>query len=168
MSWISDMRELPTRTFLRHIASAISILAAQLVIPADHSFPQCVTTRWSSNSEVLQAVSFSDSNHGIVVGNNGLVLWTSDGGSSWMNTIVIDSLTNDFIDVAMTDSNNAVALGRNGEIFLSHDGGNTWMFQVRIPHKNLNKMVFSDQKNGTIVGGNGIMLKSNDGEKAGL
>ncbi len=60
----------------------------------------------------LQAVHFSDTRHGAIVGLDGLILSTSDGGLNWSRDTC--EFTSDLYTVFMLDSAHAWAAGENG------------------------------------------------------
>ncbi|MBN2464215.1 hypothetical protein JXD38_01130, partial [candidate division WOR-3 bacterium] len=60
----------------------------------------------------LQAIAFCDSMHGAIVGNNGLILRTSNGGQTWASDE--SEFTSDLYDVCMLDSTHAWAVGEYG------------------------------------------------------
>jgi photosystem II stability/assembly factor-like uncharacterized protein len=71
--------------------------------------------------QTLFSISFCDSNHGWAVGENGIVLHTDDGGSSWglQQTGISDTL----LDVSLGDSLNGMAVGNNSVMIRTEDGG---------------------------------------------
>jgi photosystem II stability/assembly factor-like uncharacterized protein len=73
----------------------------------------------------LNAVYFSDAQHGWAVGNGGAVLATSDGGSSWRATSGAGG--GDLQGVVFSaDGKNGWAFPQRGAELISSDGGNTW------------------------------------------
>jgi hypothetical protein len=78
----------------------------------------------------LMAVDFRDSAHGGVVGSDGLLLITSDGGRSWRSPTIQGGPPNrDLLDVDLAGSY-GYAVGAAGTLLATTDGGNTW---VRVP-----------------------------------
>jgi photosystem II stability/assembly factor-like uncharacterized protein len=76
----------------------------------------------------LQAIAFSDSMHGAIVGKKGLILRTSDGGETWVWDE--SEFTSDFYDVFMLDSTHAWAVGQYGLVL----GFGDWAIDVDEPH----------------------------------
>jgi hypothetical protein len=76
---------------------------------------------------MLNAIDFADSLHGVVVGT-GVAYYTTDGGESWSETSVVPppGVQPDLRSVAMYDSLRVVAAGGAGKIFVSEDGGASW------------------------------------------
>ena len=62
----------------------------------------------------LNAVHFTDSQNGWIVGKHGIILYTSDGGEKWnkMDNVISENL----LDVFFIDSNNGWAVGDKGTI----------------------------------------------------
>ena len=63
-------------------------------------------------------------NNGIVVGEQGTILRTTDGGQNWISQ---SSGTYTYLyGVAFTDINNGTVVGLNGTILNTTDGGQNW------------------------------------------
>jgi photosystem II stability/assembly factor-like uncharacterized protein len=91
----------------------------------------------------LNDVYFSDANHGIVVGDSGFILKTSDGGAHWtehrnQETYNVPSLSEDghliltpairdlpLTALSFTDAQHGYATGSG--VFKTSDGGDTWV-----------------------------------------
>ena len=80
--------------------------------------------RKSNAEQPLFAVHFANLTHGWIVGTNGLILHTTDGGKTWLRqqSTVNQSLR----DVAFRDENRGWAVGEKGLILHTTDGGNMW------------------------------------------
>jgi photosystem II stability/assembly factor-like uncharacterized protein len=104
----------------------------------------------------LNAVYFEDSKRGWIVGDNGLISRTEDGGDSW---ITQKTLTKDAInDVYFRDNDNGYFLA-GGTIFNSIDGGRTWRELQSLPPSDfdgatpeLYSIRFRDKNKGWVVG----------------
>jgi photosystem II stability/assembly factor-like uncharacterized protein len=68
-------------------------------------------------------VCFADSSHGWVVGANGAVVRTADGGASWSKQNPTAAQLN---SVSFSDTTNGWAVGEGGVIVGTHDGGRSW------------------------------------------
>jgi photosystem II stability/assembly factor-like uncharacterized protein len=82
----------------------------------------------SGTTERLWGVSFTDANTGTVVGWNGTILHTTDGGTTW--TPQSSGTTNRLYGVYFTDANTGTVVGSFGEILRTTNGGTTWTPQV--------------------------------------
>jgi photosystem II stability/assembly factor-like uncharacterized protein len=78
----------------------------------------------------LQAIAFCDSLHGAIVGKNGLILRTSDGGQTWVSDE--NEFTSDLYGVFMLDSTHAWAVGDYGLVL----GFGGWAIGVDEAHGN--------------------------------
>ncbi|MCB0713723.1 MAG: hypothetical protein KDD67_15455 [Ignavibacteriae bacterium] len=111
---------------------------------------------------LYHGVDFLDEMIGLIVGNNGTIVGTTDGGISWK---VLDSTTGVLLkDVAILDYQTAVVVGQN-RILRTEDGGDTWG-QVYTPDKQIDfwKVDFANERLGYAVGGR-FILRTNDGGK---
>lgn len=107
------------------------------------------------------AVFFTDSSHGIIVGFNlfsgGLVRTTSDGGETWESPGGFNSWLN---DVVFTDDNTGWIVGDYGLIGYTEDGGETWEQVESGTNADLVRILFVDNgATGYIFGKNNTLLK---------
>ena len=115
----------------------------------------------SSTTQHLRAVHFVDPDNGWAIGDSGLVLHTSDGGTNWTgqsNGIIIN-----LISVYFTDSNTGWAVGDEGIIIKTIDSGNNWVSQNSGTTYPLYSVYFTDSNTGWVVGYYGTILKTSDG-----
>lgn len=147
----------------RHVLSPFSrSILLSLVFSA---VPACLGQVWSvqrsGTMQNLLGVSFADSLHGIVVGAQGTILLTSDGGEFWKT---IPSVTSaDLASVKMLDTLNAIALGDEGIILRSTDGGLSWTGSSSGTTRSLKAIAFFDRSTGIAVGDSGTILRTTDG-----
>jgi photosystem II stability/assembly factor-like uncharacterized protein len=73
----------------------------------------------------LNAVWFTTSQRGWIVGEFGLVLQTNDGGATWRPHKYGSSLPQ-FYDIAFQDDSNGWIVGQHGILTETGDGGQTW------------------------------------------
>ncbi|MGE3800788.1 MAG: WD40/YVTN/BNR-like repeat-containing protein [Candidatus Kapaibacterium sp.] len=111
---------------------------------------------------LYHGVDFLDEMVGMIVGNNGAIVSTTDGGISWK---IMDSTAGVMLkDVAILDYQTAVVVGQN-RILRTEDGGETWV-QVYTPDKQINfwKVEFASESLGYAVGAK-FILRTEDGGK---
>ena len=108
----------------------------------------------------LRAVSFTNTNTGTAVGNEGTILRTTNGGASWVSQT--SGTTTSLGGVSFSDANNGTAVGGN-TILRTTDGGATWVSQTSGTTNGLFGVSFTDANNGTVVGQNGTILRTTDG-----
>lgn len=116
------------------------------------------TAQSSGTTQNLNDIHFVNANSGFVVGNNGTLLETTNGGNNWnsqsigtsenLNQIYFQNLTTAFI------------LGQNGNLFRSTTSGSSWT-SSNIFTGALYGIDFKDD-NGIIVGDNGNIFISSD------
>jgi len=134
------------------------------------------TRQRSGTMAWLHAVHFIDRDHGWVAGSGGILLETTDGGSSWkkVSTFTKDTLR----DVYFADDHSGwvvaerdvFQLKTNDEppsyLLNTEDGGLTWR-QVSLAGFDTNarlvRAVFSDRLNGWVFGENGAAFVTRDG-----
>jgi len=98
---------------------------------------------WSAQSSTvtdnLYAVSFADENTGYAVGDNGVVVKTVNGGTTWTKISKGDAVN--FNAAAFTDDGTkGIAVGDGGVVYRTLDGGTTWTLNATIagtPNPNL-------------------------------
>jgi len=116
------------------------------------------------NSHLL-SVHFPDENTGYVVGTNGTILKTTDGGTNW--GAPLPSQTSDaFYSVFFTDVLNGFAVGDNGLIRQTSDGGDSWNVITPPIVGHFRVVWFLDAQTGFIAGGypgQDVLLKTTDG-----
>ena len=121
------------------------------------------------------SVWFVDADTGFVFGEDGVILRTTNGGSSW-DTRSIDNYIGLYLDVfqfnAVTflDKQTGFLVGYGyygNEIYKTTDCGRTWQWneQIIMPKifTYLNDITFLDKSHGYIVGGQGVFLETTDG-----
>lgn len=109
----------------------------------------------------LNDISFAGKNIGNIVGDNGIILKTIDGGETWTSQSV--NTTSSLKSVFLVDSSNRVAVGDNGTIIKTTNGGKDWIVLSVVTNYHLKDVVFIDSLVGIIVGTFGTILKTTDG-----
>jgi len=75
---------------------------------------------------MLTAVSFTDSQRGLAVGHDEIILRTLDGGETWTRARYAPDSQQPLLDVLFRDPLRAIAVGAYGAYFTTTDGGETW------------------------------------------
>jgi len=110
----------------------------------------------------LFGVSFSDEQHGLIVGKSGLILQTENNGQSWQT--VKCPTDKHLFSVYLVDRKNGWAVGEFATILHTKDGGKTWEDQsLKDEDINLNKCFFLDANTGWAVGEFATILHTRDG-----
>lgn len=123
--------------------------------------------RWESRAIKtdlpLRAMAFIDAAHGIVVGDSGLVLGTSDAGKTWAPQH--SGTREKLMDVTFVGQE-GWSTGMNGTIIHTADGGKTWAPQKTGTTQAIEGVFFLDAKHGWAVGWAGTILRTIDGGAA--
>ena len=109
----------------------------------------------------LRSVSFADSDNVWAVGDNGLLLHSSDGGFSW--NFQGTGLKTGFSEIQFVDSQNAWIVGRNGLILHSNNGGARWTIQNSGTDVDFLTHYFLNENIGWAVGRTSILMTTNGG-----
>ncbi|MGH8461780.1 MAG: WD40/YVTN/BNR-like repeat-containing protein [Stenotrophobium sp.] len=115
-------------------------------------------------SDMLDRVRFFDANNGWILGYDGAILQTVDGGNHW--TLRNYKLgAHPLYDLLFLDAQHAIAIGGFGDYLISSDGGKTWAPQQN-PLSNLgmhmNAIVRLGDGSLLIAGERGLTARSKD------
>jgi hypothetical protein len=112
---------------------------------------------------MLHGVFFSNTINGTVVGDDGTILTTTNGGATWDSQS--SGTTVDLYDVFYSDANNGTIVGGMyvSLILRTSDGGKTWLKQSTPSTSSLRSVWFTDANNGTVVGDYGTILRTTNG-----
>ncbi len=109
----------------------------------------------------MTGVSFASAKRAVVVGYQGTILQTDDGGVTWqrLNSFV----STDLFSVFFTDELHGWASGDGGVVLTTGDGGTIWLpVNVRTSPK-LTTLFFADESLGWAAGADGLVLRTDDG-----
>ena len=59
----------------------------------------------------MNGVSMGDANNGVAVGQNGEIVYTTNGGKNWTDATTTNVGIKSMYGVSMSDANNGVAVG---------------------------------------------------------
>ena len=115
--------------------------------------PACGTSTGSGC--MLLGLDFLDANNGWVVGSNGTIMKTTDGGATWSSQSLPANKSGQMLnDVAFFDGSKGVITGENNAFF-TVDGGLTWQVSAGPSGDNLNSIVIVNSTTAFAVGNNG-------------
>jgi photosystem II stability/assembly factor-like uncharacterized protein len=97
----------------------------------------------------LNKVYFFDEHIGLMVGDSGTVLKTSDGGDNWKILKVTDK---NLLNISYYNYKNIWIVGEEGTIMFSSNTGNTWVHQSSPVTQDLYSVFFVDADIGWAVG----------------
>ncbi len=121
---------------------------------------------WGDVPLALYGVKFIDKRMGWVVGMEGVLLRTEDGGKTWIDLGGSLNMKDPLYDIKITGERGWI-VGGGGTYLLSEDAGITWK-QMKDKIKTrfwLHDISFSDRMNGWVVGARGAVVKTEDGGK---
>lgn len=114
----------------------------------------------SPTHATLTGVAFADANHGWAVGHDGVILYTRDGGETWIEQFLAEDRETVFLDIAAIDSTRAIAIGAFGVAYTTKDSGRTWTRQKFLDGDNhLNRISHGHDGDLFIAGERGLLLR---------
>lgn len=115
----------------------------------------------NSSSARPEDIFFTNDLIGYMVGADGSIEKTVDGGFHWQTQT--SGSTSLLHSVHFVSSTTGIVVGANGTILKTTDSGASWLPQVSGVTEELNSVFFTDTNTGFAVGGNGTILKTTDG-----
>ena len=118
---------------------------------------------WEKPKPALYSISFADRLRGWIVGMDGVILHTADGGMTWKK--VVASGTDKPLYSLVVKGQKGWAVGNKGVYITSTDGGMTWA-ENRDAIKTkfwLGTVAFCNDREGIIGGASGTIVRSHDG-----
>lgn len=113
------------------------------------------------NGADITGVAFRDVLNGFIVGSGGLLLITTNGGTTWDRTILDPDEY--YTEIFFTTPDSGFILSSSGSILNTSDGGENWIPQISGVTCGLRGMYFPSSQLGYISGEFGILLKTMDG-----
>ncbi|NWF90128.1 MAG: T9SS type A sorting domain-containing protein [Ignavibacteriaceae bacterium] len=124
----------------------------------------------SGHTDKLLDVHFKDSNCGYAVGENGVILNTTNGGVNWWGVLALAPVT--FRGVSFSNTLNGFVVGNRlngssweGWIYHTSTGGGSWFSSIA-PGYQFYSVCNIDGNNIFIVGDQGVIFKSTSGGNA--
>lgn len=117
---------------------------------------------WEMPKLTIYDIYFTDRNRGFILGVDGTLLKTEDGGKEWKKVNSATELSLYSISVV---GDMCWAVGNRGTYIKSTDGGETWTSKDGAIHTKgwLTSVTFVDEKTGWVVGKSGAVFKTVDG-----
>ena len=109
----------------------------------------------------LNSIFFIDANVGWAVGEHGIIIRTTDGGTTW--TQQTSGRIVEFEDVWFKDVNTGIVVGGLNTILKTTDGGLTWIEKLGGGGWYFFGVSFPDPNNGWVVGQRSMIYKTTDG-----
>jgi len=108
----------------------------------------------------LYSVQFTDADYGYIVGDSGLILASTNGGSSWREQ---KSGTDGQLFHLSFQGDRGWVVGTGGVILHTDDAGRNWYAQRSGSSDDLNRVYLINDKVGLITGDNGLLLRTENG-----
>lgn len=115
----------------------------------------------SGLSDELKNVCFANSSYGWVVGSNGRILYTSNGGTTW--NAQTSGTAQALEGVSFVDTVNGWVVGGGSTVIHTTDGGANWTSQDSGSTASFYCANFLNSNLGWVVGTSGAVLKTTDG-----
>ena len=123
-----------------------------------------LTKEVSNTSKSLSSVFFVNHNLGFIVGQDGIILKTTDGGVTWISQVFLPSEW--WAGVFFLNENVGYAFSyHTGKIIKTTDGGNNWTlnFSSSSTYYYFRSIWFTNENNGFVVGDDGVILSTSNG-----
>ncbi|PKN97205.1 MAG: hypothetical protein CVU43_17575 [Chloroflexi bacterium HGW-Chloroflexi-5] len=105
-------------------------------------------------------IHFINNQEGWVVGNGGIIGYTTDGGANWDTQANPDNQNRSLYGVFFLDANNGWAVSNGGLILHTTNGGTNWLIEGEgLSTAFLNGVHFTSPTNGYVVGNEKTLLK---------
>jgi len=111
-------------------------------------------------AQSFHCLEFASPTEGIVAGDNGTIIRTTDAGDSWQEAIT--NTTENINKTTAADGGTIVAVGNNGLILRSIDAGESWAPVTSNTTADLLGVYISASGNGFAVGESGTILRTVD------
>ena len=141
----------------------LSIVIVLLVL-----FPSSVFAGWQwvnprpTGEDILDWSVLSPDTH-VLLGTNGFIMKTSDGGSTWTGHYAEGPLITELCAISFVNSNVGYGVsGGSGHVLKTVDGGKTWEWNYSSSTR-LYDVFFLDENRGFAVGAYGVVLSTQDG-----
>ncbi len=125
------------------------------------SLPGTWSSQTSPSGNNLKGIICPTPSTCFVVGDNGTILTTNDGGSIWSSQT--SGMTRSLRGIDCPTTTTCFIVGDNGTILTTNDGGSTWSSQTSGMTHSLRGIDCPTTTTCFIVGDNGTILTTNDG-----
>lgn len=147
---------------MKYLKSITLVTIFMLCSSSSYLAQQVWVKQNSGTTKLLYMPFFTDNNNGTIVGQQGTILRTTDGGITWNSqySTTLHSLTS----VYFSDVNNGIAVGASGTVLKTEDGGETWVNQNSgFVFNFITALSFANSNVGVAVGEDGLIIKTTDG-----
>ncbi len=146
---------------LKALCTTISIL---LIIPCAmiaQNIGQWEYVHPDYPAENLRSVNFADNENVWAVGDNGVLVHSTDGGFNWNFQDL--GIRKNFNNIQFVDSEKGWIVGHDGLILHTNNGGEQWVIQNTDTDRDLFAVNFLDENIGWAAGRSSTILRTNNG-----
>jgi len=124
--------------------------------------------RWTWQSPLPQGFTLHDvdaeqSSNLVAVGEEGTIIRSTDGGSTWVVRHSSGGVSHTLNSISFGDLDSGTVVGHSGTILRTTDGGATWRTQASGTSAALYGVSFTGPDLGIAVGAGGIIIRTSDG-----
>ena len=127
--------------------------------------PENIDQNWKKQSNLFWQrwydVKTAEGGHVFVLGDDGTMIKSEDGGSSWKQEFI--GIHQQFRSLAAINSRELFAGGMFGELAKSDNGGDSWQFLKSGVTQNINCVLFTDNQNGWAACDDKTVIRTNNG-----
>ena len=144
-----------------HFLRRAMVFVSPLLFLSYFAFGQWVELNPNLPRVKYYGIDFVGPDTGWTVGESGVILRTTNGGTKW--TQVHSDVQTDLHAVDSYDGQTVIAVGNNGKIHRSTNAGLTWTSIANVQNRNLRQVQMVTDQVGWIVGHTATTLKTTDG-----
>src|SRR5208283_3981070 len=140
--------------------STFSLLTV-ILLSITNAFSPSIAQGSTLDGNDYDLMQFVNSSTGWVVGINGMILKTTDGGAHWMDQS--SGVSTELFALSFVDTAHGWVCGIGGVILGTTDGGKTWQQQQSGTQRLCKAMRFIDQLHGWVVCDSGVIVATTNG-----
>lgn len=140
--------------------SLMKLIISFILIFCSNIFSQWVNQNPTQLYEDLVKIDFIDQNTGWIVGNYGIVLFTTDGGNNWVNRN-ISSENLKFVD--FVDVNTGYVSSEENNLYRTTNGGLNWSLLNTGGYNPIISFCFINANSGIVAAGTNLIRTTNGG-----
>jgi photosystem II stability/assembly factor-like uncharacterized protein len=142
---------------------AVIVGAGGRILVTHKKYPNLWSPRRSGTKEMLTCLSFVDNGHGWAAGHGGVIVYTDNGGNTWVVQRPPSDKNLPIFDIHFVSRKVGYACGAYDTLLKTTDGGRTWVDSPTGLDNIYNGLFFLDEKRGYLVGEFGTILRTSDG-----
>lgn len=164
--WKYDFRDVFYDIHFVNPEKAVIVGARGRILTTHSSSPKLWSVRDSGTKELLTCLSFADGKHGWAAGHGGVILHTTDGGTSWEVQRKTALENKPLFDIQGLSQTTGYACGAGDTVLKTTDGGLTWTSVPTGVENIYYGLAFVDEEKGYLVGEVGTVMHTTDGGRS--